>query len=186
MARSITRSINRRNFVKGSAAAGIGFWVAGRGDWARAVREACTSAANADLDYGDPRGSLVLREVLAGYLRRVRAADADAARLIACTGFAQGLLLALRALVTTGSLSVAFEDPGYGSPENSEVKSAVTGTRILNPLRSSTLLICRFDEEVICLKPLSQTFFIGTTPALPMALRTRSPTPPSIAAQTWS
>ena len=53
-----------------------------RGDWARAVREACTSAANADLDYGDPRGSLVLREVLAGYLRRVRAADADAARLI--------------------------------------------------------------------------------------------------------
>ena len=32
----MARSINRRNFVKGSAAAGIGFWVAGRGDWARA------------------------------------------------------------------------------------------------------------------------------------------------------
>ena len=73
-----------------------------RGDWARAVREACTSAANADLDYGDPRGSLVLREVLAGYLRRVRAADADAARLIACTGFAQGLVLVLQALARTG------------------------------------------------------------------------------------
>jgi GntR family transcriptional regulator / MocR family aminotransferase len=96
-----------------------------RGDWARAMREACTSAANADLDYGDPRGSLVLREVLAGYLRRVRAADADAARLIACTGFAQGLVLVLRALASAGLRSVAFEDPGYGSPETSEVMRAV-------------------------------------------------------------
>jgi len=95
-----------------------------RGDWARAVREACTSAANADLDYGDPRGSLVLREVLAGYLRRVRAADADAARLIACTGYAQGLVLVLRALAGAGVRSVAFEDPGYGSPETSEVMRA--------------------------------------------------------------
>jgi GntR family transcriptional regulator / MocR family aminotransferase len=96
-----------------------------RGDWARAMREVCTAAANADLDYGDPRGSLVLREVLAGYLRRVRAADADAARLIVCTGFAQGLVLALRALATAGLRSVAFEDPGYGSPETSEVMRAV-------------------------------------------------------------
>jgi GntR family transcriptional regulator/MocR family aminotransferase len=95
-----------------------------RGDWARAVREACTSAANADLDYGDPRGSPVLREVLAGYLRRVRAADADADRLVVCTGFAQGLVLVLRALAKEGVRSVAFEDPGYGSPETSEAMRA--------------------------------------------------------------
>jgi GntR family transcriptional regulator/MocR family aminotransferase len=99
-----------------------------RGDWARAVREACTSAANADLDYGDPRGSLVLREVLAGYLRRVRAADADAARLIACTGFAQGLVLVLQALARTEARSVAFEEPGYGGPEISEVVRAVAAS----------------------------------------------------------
>ena len=47
-----------------------------RADWAWAVRQACTEAASADLGYGDPRGSQVLREVLAGYLRRVRAAAA--------------------------------------------------------------------------------------------------------------
>jgi len=47
-----------------------------RGDWIWATREACGSMANLDLDYGDPRGSAVLRGVLAGYLRRVRAAAA--------------------------------------------------------------------------------------------------------------
>jgi GntR family transcriptional regulator / MocR family aminotransferase len=99
-----------------------------RGEWARAVREACTAAANADLGYGDPRGSLVLREVLAGYLRRVRAADADAGRIVVCTGFAQGLVLVLRALATVGVRSVAFEDPGYGLPETSEaIRAAGAG-----------------------------------------------------------
>ena len=72
------------------------------------------------------------------------------------------------------------------SPENSEVNSAVTGTRILKPLRSSTLLSWRLDDEVICRKPLSHIFFIGTMPVLAMASRTTSPTPPSMAAQTWS
>src|SRR5580693_8889530 len=37
-----------------------------RTDWAWAVKQACTKAAAADLGYGDPRGSAVLREVLAG------------------------------------------------------------------------------------------------------------------------
>ena len=77
-------------------------------------------------------------------------------------------------------------DGNAPSPENSDVSNAVTGTRILKPLRSSTLLSCRLDDEVICRKPLSQTFFIGIMPALPMASRTTSPTPPSIAAHTWS
>ena len=44
-----------------------------RGDWVWATREACRSVATPDLDYGDPRGSAVLRQVIAGYLRRVRA-----------------------------------------------------------------------------------------------------------------
>ena len=51
-----------------------------RTDWAWAVRQACAEAASADLGYGDPHGSAVLREVLAGYLRRVRAAAASPGR----------------------------------------------------------------------------------------------------------
>jgi len=53
-----------------------------RTDWAWAIKRACTQAASADLGYGDPRGSAVLHEVLAGYLRRVRAAAASPAQMI--------------------------------------------------------------------------------------------------------
>ncbi|HEX6857639.1 MAG TPA: PLP-dependent aminotransferase family protein [Streptosporangiaceae bacterium] len=86
-----------------------------RGDWVWAMREACREVATADLDYGDPRGSDVLRRVVAGYVRRVRAAAADPDRIVVCTGFAQGLGLSLRALAAAcGVTRVAFEDPGYG------------------------------------------------------------------------
>jgi GntR family transcriptional regulator/MocR family aminotransferase len=84
-----------------------------RSDWLWALRESSRAAPTASFDYGDPRGSLVLREVLAAYLRRVRSAAADPERLVICTGFAQGLGLALRALARAGVRKVAFEDPGY-------------------------------------------------------------------------
>jgi GntR family transcriptional regulator/MocR family aminotransferase len=83
-----------------------------RGDWLWAIREVCKAAPKGAFDYGDPRGSLVLREVLSSYLRRVRAAAADPERTVVCTGYAQGLSLALRALADTGVRRVAFEDPG--------------------------------------------------------------------------
>ena len=85
-----------------------------RADWAWAQREACRTAPNAALDYGDPRGSAVFRGVLAGYLRRVRAAAAEPEQLVICTGFAQGLSLVLEVLLRAGIEKVAFEDPGYG------------------------------------------------------------------------
>ncbi len=96
-----------------------------RSDWVWAMREACREMATADLDYGDPRGSRALREVIAGYLRRVRAAAVIPADLIVCTGFAQGLNLVLRVLSQLGAGRVAFEDPGYGADETStSVRSA--------------------------------------------------------------
>ena len=98
-----------------------------RGDWIWATREACGRVASADLDYGDPRGSSVLRDVLAGYQRRVRAADAAGDRVIISTGFAQGVILVLRALAQAGVRCVAFEDPGYGLAETSEVVRAASG-----------------------------------------------------------
>jgi GntR family transcriptional regulator / MocR family aminotransferase len=97
-----------------------------RSDWAWAVKQACTGAAAADLGYGDPRGSAVLREVLAGYLGRVRAAAVSPARMTISTGFAQGINLVLRALARErGVTCVAFEDPGYGSAQADETVRAV-------------------------------------------------------------
>jgi GntR family transcriptional regulator/MocR family aminotransferase len=101
-----------------------------RGDWAWAAREACGSVATPDLDYGDPRGSAILRGVLAAYLRRVRAAAADPGHTVVCTGFAQGVVLVLRALAETGIRCVAFEDPGYGAADTSEIVQAVGAARL--------------------------------------------------------
>jgi len=84
-----------------------------RADWARTVAEVCRSAATAAFDYGDPRGAEVLRTVLASYLGRVRGAAADPDRTVVCTGFSQGLNLALATLAGRGVERVAFEDPGY-------------------------------------------------------------------------
>ncbi|HKE51888.1 MAG TPA: PLP-dependent aminotransferase family protein, partial [Actinomycetes bacterium] len=85
-----------------------------RADWLWAHRESCRAAPTAAFDYGDPRGSSLLRDVLAGYLRRVRAAAADPQHIVVCAGFAQGVGIALRALARAGVRRVAFEDPGYG------------------------------------------------------------------------
>src|SRR5215472_6440367 len=96
-----------------------------REDWAWAAREACHRILTPDLDYGDPRGSAVLRQVVAAYLRRVRAAAADPERLVVCAGFGQGLGLALRVLAGRGVRRVAFEDPGY--PRTSAAATAFAG-----------------------------------------------------------
>jgi GntR family transcriptional regulator / MocR family aminotransferase len=102
-----------------------------RTDWAWAIKQACTQAAAADLGYGDPHGSPVLREVLAGYLRRVRAAAASPARMTISTGFAQGINLVLRVLARqSGVTCVAFEDPGYGSAQADETVRATLAAGI--------------------------------------------------------
>ena len=44
----------------------------------------------------------------------MRAAAADPASIVVCTGYAQGLGLVLRVLRATASTTVAFEDPGDG------------------------------------------------------------------------
>ena len=105
-----------------------------RGDWAWATREACRVVASADMDYGDPRGNAAFRDVLAAYLRRVRAAAADPARMIVCTGYAQGLSLVLRVLHRSGARCVAFEDPGLGQVDTSEsIRAArAAGLRIVH------------------------------------------------------
>ncbi|HYB31325.1 MAG TPA: PLP-dependent aminotransferase family protein [Solirubrobacteraceae bacterium] len=83
-----------------------------RRDWAWALRESCRDAMPDDLGYGDPRGAVVAREVLAGYLRRVRGTVADPEHIVMCAGFGQGINLVLRALADDGARRVGIEDPG--------------------------------------------------------------------------
>jgi GntR family transcriptional regulator/MocR family aminotransferase len=86
--------------------------LAPRADWAWAMREACRVAPNSAFDYGQVHGAQRLRDVLAGYVRRVRAVDADAEHVLVCAGYQQGLAVILRALAATGRGLIAVEDPG--------------------------------------------------------------------------
>jgi GntR family transcriptional regulator / MocR family aminotransferase len=83
-----------------------------RYDWMWALREGCRGASVAELDYGDPRGAMALREVLAGYLRRVRGAVVDPQQILVCVGFAQAVNLVLQTLARGGVRRLAIEDPG--------------------------------------------------------------------------
>ncbi|WP_076263676.1 PLP-dependent aminotransferase family protein [Intrasporangium flavum] len=95
-----------------------------REDWAWAVREACRTAPSAAFDYGDVLGDDGLREVLASYLRRVRATDASAARIMVCAGYQQGLTVVLQALAASGRRLVAVEDPGSVGTVTAAARSA--------------------------------------------------------------
>ncbi|GIJ44809.1 GntR family transcriptional regulator [Virgisporangium aliadipatigenens] len=79
-----------------------------RSDWKRAYGAALDNARHADLDYGDPAGTPRLREALADYLGRVRAARCTADDVVVTTGAAQAM--SLLAGLTTGPIGV--EDPG--------------------------------------------------------------------------
>lgn len=134
-----------------------------RADWVWATREACSRVATADLDYGDPAGHAEVREVLAGYLRRVRAAAAEPTRVIVSTGFAQGIGLVLRALVRSGVRCAAFEDPGYGNAETDETVQAAeaAGLRVVyvpvDDLGIDVAALGTSGAEVVVVTPAHQS-----------------------------
>ncbi|MBY8878368.1 MocR-like pyridoxine biosynthesis transcription factor PdxR [Actinacidiphila acidipaludis] len=100
-------------------------------DWLWAVREAGRTLPTAALDYGTPHGAAELREVVAGYQRRVRAAAADPGRTVICSGYAQGLALVLRALAGRGVRTLAFEDPGApGATSQAAAQAGMTAVPV--------------------------------------------------------
>ncbi len=82
-------------------------------DWARSYAEAASALGPADVGYAEDGGAPTLREVLAAYARRVRAASASAQQVIVCAGFSQGAALTLAVLRARGVAHVALEDPGH-------------------------------------------------------------------------
>ena len=118
------------------------------------MAEVCRTAPNAAFDYGDPRGAEALRTVLAGYLSWVRGAAADPDRTVVCTGFSQGLNLALAALAGRGVDRVAFEDPGYDE----------TG-RIAADLAGMSVARVPVDEQGLRVDELAGAGAVVVTPA---------------------
>lgn len=79
--------------------------------WLAAVRHVLATLPHDALDYGDPGGVPELREELAAYLRRVRAADASAEDVVIVSGVAQALSITVRTLAGAGRVRLAVEDP---------------------------------------------------------------------------
>jgi GntR family transcriptional regulator/MocR family aminotransferase len=84
-----------------------------RAAWLAAMRGALGEMADAALGYGDPRGLLETRAALAEYLGRVRGVAAEPARVVICTGFAQGLRLLCSVLRQAGVSRLALEEPTH-------------------------------------------------------------------------
>ena len=80
--------------------------------WIRAERAVLEHASVTELGYGDPRGSLLLRTELAGWLARTRGLRAGPGDIIVVTGVAQALALLARVLQARGLGEIAVEDPG--------------------------------------------------------------------------
>ncbi|MEU9623427.1 MULTISPECIES: PLP-dependent aminotransferase family protein [unclassified Streptomyces] len=83
-----------------------------RADWLKAARRALTAAPNDAFGYGDPRGRVELRTVLADYLARARGVYADPERIVICAGFMQALKLMGAVLRKRRVREVAIESYG--------------------------------------------------------------------------
>ncbi|MEU6931744.1 PLP-dependent aminotransferase family protein [Streptomyces sp. NPDC046374] len=83
-----------------------------RADWLKATRKALMAAPNEAFGYGDPRGRIELRTVLAEYLARARGVYARPERIVVCSGFVHGLMLMGQVLKARRAREVAVE--AYG------------------------------------------------------------------------
>ncbi|WP_433467259.1 PLP-dependent aminotransferase family protein [Spirillospora sp. CA-128828] len=79
--------------------------------WIAAARAALRTLPHDALTYPDPAGVPDLRAELASYLGRVRAAHADAGRVVIMNGVAHGLSALLGMLRAGGHTALAVEDP---------------------------------------------------------------------------
>lgn len=101
-----------------------------RRDWLWALGEATRRAPSSAFDYGPAQGSSTLREVVAGYLRRVRGAVADPQLMVITNGFAQGLATVLSALAAERVRHVAVEEPGPAYRDIVTTRAGVTAVPV--------------------------------------------------------
>jgi GntR family transcriptional regulator / MocR family aminotransferase len=80
--------------------------------WRRSYERALAGATDADLGYGDPAGAPRLRQEMASYLGRVRAARLAADDLVMTTGAAQAFAIVAELLRAAGADAIGLEDPG--------------------------------------------------------------------------
>ncbi|WP_405777966.1 PLP-dependent aminotransferase family protein [Streptomyces sp. NBC_00859] len=126
-----------------------------RTEWLRASRKALTAAPHEAFGYGDPRGRIELRTVLADYLARARGVHADPERIVVCAGFAHGLMLMGKVLRGRRVQDVAVESYGLEQHWNLLVEAGLrTRPLPLDGLGSRTDALGR--EGAVLMTPAHQ------------------------------
>ena len=80
--------------------------------WSNLVSRRCRSIDAHAFDYGDPMGSLVLRETIASYLKTARSLHCEAEQVMIVGGSQHALEISARVLLDPGN-RVWVEQPGY-------------------------------------------------------------------------
>jgi GntR family transcriptional regulator/MocR family aminotransferase len=80
--------------------------------WLRAERKVLAALEPAAFGYGDPRGTLLLRQAVSHWLARSRGIRVTPEHVLITAGVSQALGLLATALLARGTTTVAVEDPG--------------------------------------------------------------------------
>jgi GntR family transcriptional regulator / MocR family aminotransferase len=134
--------------------------------WLAALRAAGGQLGSADLGYPDPAGQPRLREVLAGYLNRVRGARAEPACVTVTTGATDAIGRLCAVLRERGGRAVAVEDPGWHRIR--QVVAAAGLAAIPVPVDDQGLRADRLDDRAaaVIISPAHQ-FPTGTVLSAP-------------------
>ena len=110
--------------------------------WSAALQSAALRLSSGDLGFPSRAGHDDLLNVLAAYLTRVRGATAEASEVTICSGVADGIGRACRALQRAGFTAVAMEDPGW-----EELRACAYGADL-------EIIPIDVDDEGICVEKL--------------------------------
>ncbi|MBB4909715.1 aminotransferase-like domain-containing protein [Actinophytocola algeriensis] len=125
-----------------------------RDQWLTSTRRVLTNAPHEIFGYGEQRGSLVLRTMLAAYLGRSRGVLADPARIVVVAGFTHAITVLGRAFADLGMTETAFEDP---SIDRFRHFAAVAGQKVVGvPVDDEGLVVDRLSSPAVVVTPAHQ------------------------------
>jgi GntR family transcriptional regulator/MocR family aminotransferase len=125
-----------------------------RRQWEAAFRRVLRTVADAQLDYGEPRGEAELRRTLADHLGRTRGVIADPAQIVVVQGTAQGIDLLLRLLLAERRSRVAVEDPSHNRQH--ERIHALGLQLVAQPVDAHGIRVDGLDADVVVVTPAHQ------------------------------
>jgi GntR family transcriptional regulator / MocR family aminotransferase len=125
-----------------------------RRHWAAALATAVRDAPATALDYGDPRGSLVLRDRLADELGRTRGVICEPDQIIIVQGTTQGVDLVLRVLRDTGAARIAVEDPSLDRQHRQIVGLGLD--LVGQSVDHDGLIVAGLDADAVIVSPAHQ------------------------------